>query len=115
MPSISINSFSGGGTITWDYSICAVASVTLTASKTLVIENLRDGCSGILFITQGGLGFNSLTLPTNPLIHNLVVNGGGGAVTLSVAIGQTDKLSFIYRVIGLSNVQFYWSIEKNYS
>ena len=96
-------------TITWTMtSVINNASVTLGGNRTLSLASLADGMSGTLIVTQDATGSRTLTLPAN----SRVVNGGGGAITLSTAANAVDILTFTYN--GATNL-IYWNLGKNYT
>ena len=78
--------------ISWDYSLGYNADVTLTASRILnEPTNTADGDYGTLVIVQDGVGSHALTLPAS----FKVVNGGGGAITLSTDPNAIDSISWV--------------------
>jgi hypothetical protein len=94
--------------INWDVSKAYNVKVTLTASRTLSVNNLVAGDYGTIEVVQGGAGSYTLTLPSNPV--SKVANAGAGAVTLSTAVGAIDILVFYY-----NGVNLFWSITQDYS
>lgn len=81
-----------GATITWTMSSGNNATVTLGGNRTLAISGAVSGDYGTLKVVQDGTGTRTLTLPAG----SKVVNGGGGAITLSVAANAIDIISFYY-------------------
>ena len=78
--------------ISWDYSLGYNAEATLTASRILSEPtNVSDGDYGTLVIIQDGVGGHTLTLPAS----FKVVNGGGGAITLSTDPNAIDSISWV--------------------
>jgi len=78
--------------ISWNYALGYNAEVTLTASRILdEPTNTADGDYGTLVINQDGVGSHTLTLPAS----FKVVNGGGGAITLSTAANSVDSISWV--------------------
>lgn len=79
-------------TVLWDYALGYNAEITLNSSKTLTEPtSVSDGDYGTLVITQDGVGGHTLTLPAS----FKVVNGGGGAITLSTAPNSVDSISWV--------------------
>ena len=77
----------GSTTISWDYS-----QITMSSDRTLLEPtNVSDGDYGTLVITQNVVGGWGLTLPAS----FKVVNGGGGAITLSTAANSIDTISWV--------------------
>ena len=99
----STNAVSGGASkawyslpvadpLVWDYSLGYNAEVTIGINSTLSEPtNTEDGDYGTLVIIQGPIGGKTLTLPAS----FKVVNGGGGAVTLSTAPNSVDSISWV--------------------
>ncbi len=82
----------GSTTISWDYSLGYNAQITMSSDRTLLEPtNVSDGDYGTLVITQNVVGGWSLTLPAS----FKVVNGGGGAITLSTAANSVDTISWV--------------------
>jgi len=82
------------------------AKVTLGGNRTLDITGEVDGATGLLIVKQDGSGGRSLTLPGS----SLVINDGGGAVTLSTGPNDVDILTWYY-----DGTNFFWTIGVNYS
>jgi hypothetical protein len=82
----------GMGTVSWDYSLGYNAQITMSLDRTLLEPtNVSDGDYGTLVITQDATGGRVLTLPAS----FKVVNGGGGAITLSTAANAVDSISWV--------------------
>tara|TARA_R110001606_G_scaffold339250_1_gene487305 strand:+ start:521 stop:991 length:471 start_codon:yes stop_codon:yes gene_type:complete len=82
----------GSTTISWDYSLGYNAQITMSSDRTLLEPtNVSDGDYGTLVITQNVVGGWGLTLPAS----FKVVNGGGGAITLSTAANSIDTISWV--------------------
>lgn len=94
------------GTITWDQTKGATATVTLTGNSTLSITNATAGMYGLLKVVQDGTGSRTLTLPSG----SKVINGGGGVVTLTSAASSIDVLSYFY-----DGTTYYWTVGYNYN
>ena len=82
------------------------ATVTLGGNRTLAISGATDGMTGVLFVIQGTGGSHTLTLPSG----SLVVNGGGGEVTLSTAEDSIDVLTWIY-----DGTNYFWTYGTNFN
>jgi hypothetical protein len=94
--------------ITWDVSGTSTNyEATLTGDTTLNITNVRNGDYGTLIVTQDGTGSHTLSFGAG---INKVVNGGGGAPTLTATAGATDILSFTY-----NGSTFYWTVGNDYT
>jgi len=96
----------GAGTSNWDFQNGYNAYIVLTGNTTLNITNSEDGDYGTLFIVQDGVGSKTLTLPGT----DLVVNGGGGSITLSSTPNANDILSFVQY-----GIKRYWNVGLNYN
>ncbi len=82
----------GSVAVSWDYSLGYNAQITMSFDRTLLEPtNVTDGDYGTLVITQDGVGGWNLTLPAS----FKVVNGGGGAITLSTAPNSVDTISWV--------------------
>jgi len=95
-----------GATVTWDMDVSDNAEVTLGGNRTLAISNPKEGHVGILKVIQDGTGGRTLALPAN----SLVLNDGGGAITLSTTAGDVDVLSYIY-----DGTDYLWTFALQYS
>lgn len=100
-----------GATVTWNYGfdpsdVGALASVTLAGNRTLAISGVSAGNSGTLIVRQDATGGRTLTLPAG----SLVVNGGGGAITLSSGANNVDIISFLY-----DGTNYYWWYGLNFT
>ncbi|MBB6500846.1 hypothetical protein [Pedobacter cryoconitis] len=94
------------GTITWDQTKGATATVTLTGNSTLTITNAIAGMYGLIKVKQDATGSRTLTLPTG----SKVINGGGGLVTLTTTANAIDVLSYFY-----DGTNYFWTIGYNYN
>jgi hypothetical protein len=95
-----------GTTTIWDQTKGSTAAITLTANATLSITNAVAGMYGLVRVTQDATGSRTLTLPAG----SKVINGGGGAVTLTSTAGATDVLSYFY-----DGTNYYWTVGYNYN
>jgi hypothetical protein len=94
--------------ITWDVSGTSTNyEATLTGVTTLNMSNVRNGDYGTLIVTQDGVGSHTLSFVGGT---HKVVNGGGGAPTLTSTSGATDILSFTY-----NGTNFYWTVGNDYT
>ena len=94
--------------ITWDVSGTSTNyEATLTGVTTLTMSNVRNGDYGTLIVTQDGTGSRTLSFAGGT---HKVVNGGGGAPTLTTTAGATDILSFTY-----NGSTFYWTVGNDYT
>lgn len=94
--------------ITWDVSGTSTNyEAILTGNTTLNLTNVRNGDYGTLIVTQDGVGSHTLTFGAGA---HRVVNGGGGAPTLTATAGATDILSFTY-----NGTRFYWTVGNDYT
>ena len=94
--------------ITWDVSGTSTNyEATLTGVTTLTMSNVRNGDYGTLIVTQDGVGSRTLSFAGGT---HKVVNGGGGAPTLTTTAGATDILSFTY-----NGTNFYWTVGNDYT
>jgi hypothetical protein len=94
--------------ITWDVSGTSTNyEATLTGVTTLTMSNVRNGDYGTLIVTQDGTGSHTLSFVGGT---HKVVNGGGGAPTLTTTAGATDILSFTY-----NGSTFYWTVGNDYT
>ena len=85
-------SLPGSVLVSWDYSLGYNAQITMSLDRTLAEPtNVSDGDYGTLVITQDSTGGWALTLPAS----FKVVNGGGGAITLSTAPNSVDSISWV--------------------
>lgn len=76
----------------WDYDLGYNAQITMVSDRALLEPtNVNDGDYGTLVITQDGVGGWNLILPAS----FKVVNGGGGAITLSTAPNSVDTISWV--------------------
>jgi hypothetical protein len=79
-------------TITWDVSTGTSKYVTLAGNRTLSFSNLSNLVGSYLYlkVSQDAFGSRSLLLPS----ICKVVNGGGGAVTLTTTANAFDVIQF---------------------
>jgi len=85
-------SLPGSVLVSWDYALGYNAQITMSLDRTLAEPtNVSDGDYGTLVITQDATGGWALTLPAS----FKVVNGGGGAITLSTAPNSVDSISWV--------------------
>lgn len=94
------------GLVGWDVTNGVNAEVTLTGPSILSVTNAQDGDYGTLIVRQDGVGGHTLGLPVN----FKVVNGGGGAITLSTGPNEEDVLSWVY-----DGTDFYVSFGLNFT
>jgi predicted outer membrane repeat protein len=102
-----------GSTINWNVSgLSTNYQVTLSAATTLNLTNVRNGEYGTIIVTQDGVGGSTITFGTvNGLATtHRVVNGGGGAPTLTSTASATDILSFTY-----NGSTMYWTVGNDYT
>lgn len=86
--------------------------VILSGDVSLTLTNVRNGEYGTIIVTQDGVGGRNLTFGTvNGLAGtHKVVNGGGGAPTLTSTASATDILSFTY-----NGSTMYWTVGNDYT
>lgn len=96
----------GGGTSTWDYSISSNATITLTGNTTLSVTNSSDGNYGTIEVVQDAVGSRTMALPAG----DVVVNGGGGAISLTSNPNAIDVLSYVQK-----GGKRYWNVGLNYT
>lgn len=94
------------GTVTWDQTKGATATVTLTGNSTLAISNAVAGMYGLIKVIQDATGGRTLALPAG----SKVINGGAGVVTLTAAANAVDVLSYFY-----DGTNYYWTVGYNYN
>jgi hypothetical protein len=102
-----------GTTITWNVSgLSTNYEVILNNPTTLNLTNVRNGEYGTIIVTQDGVGGRTITFGTvNGLAAtHRVVNGGGGAPTLTSTASATDILSFTY-----NGSAMYWTVGNDYT
>ena len=76
----------------WDYDLGYNAQITMVSDRLMAEPtNVADGDYGTLVITQDATGGWILGLPPS----FKVVNGGGGAITLSTAPNSVDSISWV--------------------
>ena len=81
-----------GGLVTWDIDNGVNAKITLAGGSILSITNAQNGDYGTLIIKQDAIGGHTLGLPAN----FKVVNGGGGAISISTGPNEEDIISWVY-------------------
>ncbi|PZF71492.1 hypothetical protein DN068_18165 [Taibaiella soli] len=90
----------------WDMSKGATAKWTLAAgANTLTVTNMKAGMYGSIIVTNTGTSTISFGSGTNK-----VINGGGGAPTLTPVAGAVDVLSFLY-----DGTTFWWTVGNNFN
>jgi hypothetical protein len=100
-------------TLTWDVSGTSTNyEITLTANTALNLTNVRNGDYGSLILNQDSVGSRSMTLGTvnGSSITHLVVNGGGGLVSLTTNPNAVDLLSFTY-----NGSKMFWTVGNDYT
>ena len=100
-------------TVTWDVSGTSTNyEITLTASTTLNLTNVRNGDYGNIVVNQDGVGSRTITLGTvnGSSITHLVVNGGAGSPTLTATALAIDILSFTY-----NGSKMFWTVGNDYT
>lgn len=98
-----------GGTLTWNVTNGQNAIITATTNTTaFTMNNLVAGEYYTIEYIQGGSGSYTLALPTSPI--SKVVDGGGGAVTLTTSVGSKDILTAYYNGTTLN-----WTYGKNFT
>ena len=86
----AINSLTPSSTITVDFSVASVHTVTLAENTQFVITNLPTGGTGTIIITQDGGGSNTGSFGTE---GSTAVKFAGGTPTLSTAGGAIDVVT----------------------
>jgi len=110
----SINPFYGAGsgsTINWDVSgVSTNYEITLTASTTLNLTNVRNGEYGTLIINQPSVGYYNISLGTvnGAAANHRVVNGAGGILLTSTS-NAIDIISFTY-----NGTKMFWTVGNDY-
>jgi hypothetical protein len=110
----SINPFYGAGsgsTINWDVSgVSTNYEITLTASTTLNLTNVRNGEYGTLIINQPSVGSYNISLGTvnGAAANHRVVNGAGGILLTSTS-NAIDIISFTY-----NGTKMFWTVGNDY-
>jgi len=102
-----------GSTITWNVSgLSTNYEVTLNNTTTLNLTNVRNGEYGTIILEQDGVGSRTITLGTvnGSAATHRVVNGGGGAPTLTSTAHARDILSFTY-----NGSVMYWTVGNDYT
>ncbi len=87
---ITPQTLTDAATISYDLDSGHNAKVTLTASRTLALpSNLAEGASGVLTVTQGGLGSNALTFGSG-----WFVSAGAASDIASLSAGQKAQVTW---------------------
>ena len=109
-PYNNVGSATTATSLTWDVSGTSTNyEVTLTGNTTLLLTNVRNGDYGNLIVHQDGIG--GRTLSFNPGFGpHYVVNGGGGALTLTATGNARDIISFTY-----NGTAAYWTVGNDYT
>lgn len=91
----TIVTLTDGATITPDFALGNLFTVTLSGNRTLANPtNLVAGQSGSIFIVQNGTGSNTLAYGSQWDF------AGGTAPTLSTAAGAVDRIDYVVRTTG---------------
>lgn len=77
-------------TVKWNVQLGYNATLNLTGNAKLVVTGFHPGSYGSIDITQDSVGSRTITLQTG----SIVVNGGGGIITLTTNPGSKDTLNF---------------------
>jgi len=97
----AISALTDGATITPDFSLGNLYSVTLGGNRTLANPtNLTAGQSGSIFVTQDGTGSRTLAYGS---YWDFI---GGTAPTLSTAAGAVDRIDYVVRTTGSIHAVF---------
>jgi hypothetical protein len=86
----NINTLTSSSTITVDFSVASVHTVTLAENTQFVITNLPTGGTGTIIITQDGGGSNTGSFGTD---GSTAVKFAGGTPTLSTAGNAIDVVT----------------------
>jgi hypothetical protein len=109
-----INVGGTGATITWNVSGLSTnyQATLVSATTTINLTGVRNGEYGTIIVTQDGVGGRTVTFGTvNGLAGtHKIVNGGGGAPTLTSTASATDILSFTY-----NGSTMYWTVGNDYT
>jgi hypothetical protein len=111
-----INSYFSAGsgtTVNWDVSGQSTNyDITLTATTTLNLSNVRNGEYGTIIVRQDGVGGRTITLGTinGPGGDHRVANGGGGSIILTSNASAIDILTFTYN----GSIMF-WTVGNDYT
>jgi predicted outer membrane repeat protein len=109
-----INVGGTGATITWNVSGLSTnyQATLVSATTTINLTGVRNGEYGTIIVTQDGVGGRTVTFGTvNGLAGtHKVLNGGGGAPTLTSTASATDILSFTY-----NGSTMYWTVGNDYT
>jgi hypothetical protein len=111
-----INSYFSAGsgtTVNWNVSGQSTNyDITLTATTTLNLSNVRNGEYGTIIVRQDGVGGRTITLGTingSGGTHR-VANGGGGSIILTSNASAIDVLTFTYN----GSIMF-WTVGNDYT
>ena len=111
-----INSYfsaGSGATVNWNVSGQSTNyDITLTATTTLNLSNVRNGEYGTIIVRQDGVGGRTITLGTinGPGGDHRVANGGGGSIILTSNASAIDILTFTYN----GSIMF-WTVGNDYT
>jgi len=86
----AINTLTSSSTITVDFSVASVHTVTLAENTQFVVTNLPTGATGTIIITQDGGGSNTGSFGTD---GSTAVKFAGGTPTLSTAGNAIDVVT----------------------
>ena len=86
----AINTLTSSSTITVDFSVASVHTVTLAENTEFVVTNLPTGGTGTIIITQDGGGSNTGSFGTD---GSTAVKFAGGTPTLSTAGNAIDVVT----------------------
>lgn len=109
MSAPTFDTLTDGATITQTMTSAKVsqnAKVTITDNRTLAFSGLVNGMSGILIVKQDGSGGSGLTLPAS----SVVIDDGGGSISLTPDANAIDVLSWIY-----DGTNIFWTYGLNFS
>ena len=102
-----------GATLNWNVSGQSTNyDITLTATTTLNLSNVRNGEYGTIIVRQDGVGGRTITLGTingSGGTHR-VANGGGGSIILTSNASAIDILTFTYN----GSIMF-WTVGNDYT
>jgi hypothetical protein len=111
-----INSYFSAGsgtTVNWNVSGQSTNyDITLTATTTLNLSNVRNGEYGTIIVRQDGVGGRTITLGTingSGGTHR-VANGGGGSIILTSNASAIDVLTFTY-----NGSTMFWTVGNDYT
>ena len=93
--------------VTWNWNLGYNAELLLTKSISLEVVEAASGAYGSIDITQDSVGSHTITLPSN----SIVVNGGGGVITLTGTPGSKDTLNYKRGSDGILR----WTVLSNFN